>query len=414
MVTKFSAILVCATSACTTIGCINTEPSSTPYGVEVLSLTSKDPITGGGRYALRSVSFPALQSIDPLHDNDFRFIAESVVDVDALSKISDPNQLSATARAEPSYVPRLRYLDGTLVPRDLVSLQVMSAYGALRDAADAIPAVTGMPSAAILPANGLQVWIKPSFRQGALTARMESNAFYLPYTDSFGLVDFSSLERRPVGALIPIITHEFGHHLFHRSFTQTDGVCDGTGTDGNYPGRFANDVSIAGINEGFADWISFIITGTTNVLFDAFSDSVGRPATRAIDVRTAVVVRFDYQTLSLCGSSYYCLGTLFARSLFEAFVARGGNPNDRTQRMLASRNVFAAMITAPQNMRTRVWVRPKEPCGPNSVFDPSVLAGFLGGFVAGLPATDRATVCERFIVNFGAEGFAAEFRGACL
>jgi len=84
--------------------------------------------------------------------------------------------------------------------------------------------------------------------------------------------------------------------------------------------------------------------------------------------------------------------------------------------MAASRNVFAAMTTAPQTMRERTWPRPEKICNSelSTNVDDTIVSGFLGAFVAGLPASDRASVCERFIANFGDGGFKTEFRGACL
>lgn len=414
MVSKTNAVVALCIS--TLAACVDTEPSSQPFTVEVLAFDGNDPITGEGKYALRPVELPALLSIDPLYDNNFRFVDQPNIDLDALSELTDLDQVLTSVRSAATYVPRLRNVDGTLVPRDLMSLQIMSAYAAFRAAVDAIPEATGLPISAVMPVGGMQVWVKPTFSQGAATSHMETNAFYLPYTDSFGLLDSSSLERRPVGALVPVLTHEFGHHLFHRSFTQTDGVCDEAATGGNYPGRFDTDRGIAGMNEGFADWTSFVISGATNSLIDAFEPDVGDPGERAIDVRIPYATKFTYQSLTLCTGDYYCVGTLFARSLFEAFLARGGNPADRAQRMAASRNVFAAMTTAPQTMRERTWPRPEKICNSelSTNVDDTIVSGFLGAFVAGLPASDRASVCERFIANFGDGGFKTEFRGACL
>ncbi len=403
-------------SALSLMACVETDSSSTPFIVEVLAFSGNDATTGAGIYALRPVELPALLSVDPLFDPDFRFIAEPIVDFAALNKITDPDLLLTAVRRGPTYVPRLRNIDGTLVPRDLLSLQTMSAYVALRNAADAIPDATGLPRTSIIPTGGLQVWVKPVFVDGAASSRMETNAFYLAYTNTFGLLDFSSLERRPLGALTPVVTHEFGHHLFHRSFTEADGLCDEFGAGGNYAGRFGNELAIAGINEGFADWIAFVIVGSTNTLSDAFATEIADPGERAIDTRLPSATKFTFDSILTCTGDFYCIGTLFARSLFEAFVARGGDPNDRTQRMAASRSVFASVKAAPQQMRTKMWSRPAIICDTkrSNEIDATVLSGFLGAFVANLPASERASVCERFIVNFGAVGFASEFRGACL
>ena len=417
MVSTFLVALAVGVSAALALNaCVDTEPSSSPFTVEVLTFAGNDATTGAGMYALRPVALPALLSVDPLFDHDFRFIAEPEVELAALRTIPDEAQLLAAVRNEASFVPRLRNIDNALVSRDLLSLQIVSAYAALRAAADSVPEATGLPSDAIIPADGLQVWVKPVFVDEAISSRLETNAFYLPYTNTFGLLDFSSLERRPLGALVPVVTHEFGHHLFHKSFTAAEGLCDDAGTGGNYPGRFAGEYAISGINEGFADWMAFVISGSTNTLIDAFVPELNDAGERAIDTRLPTATKFTFDSISTCTGNFYCIGTLFARSLFEAFVARGGDPQERAQRMAASRSVFAAVSTAPQRMRTRTWSRPNVICDPEPAtkVDPAVLSGFLEAFVAGLPANERAGVCERFIANFGDLGFASEYRGACL
>src|SRR5690606_27835981 len=102
------------------------------------------------------VELPELLSIAPLRDHDFRFIGQPRLDF-SLFETVPTRDLAQLLYAEASYTPRLRDVDGIGVPRDVVSLQVMSAYHGFREVIAAIPELTGLEATDLLPATGFQV-----------------------------------------------------------------------------------------------------------------------------------------------------------------------------------------------------------------------------------------------------------------
>lgn len=391
------AILVATLTAC-----VDTDVGL-PSRVEVLTLTGVDTATGRGQYALSPVEVPELVSLDPLHDRDFSFIAEPTIDVSTL-------QPSAVNR-HADYTPRVREIEGVAVPRDMTSLQVLSAYNAFRTVIAVLPELTGEDPAAVLPASGFAVWVYPRIEEGAVSSTMTANAFYASGYDVFGLVGIDPIERLPVGAAQPVLAHEFGHHLFHRSFAVADGECDPENTDPEAPGRFTAEAAISGFNEGYGDLVSFAVTGVLNPLADAFPDSLA--GDRTIDVRLPGAVAFGFDD-GLCDGGFYCVGTLFTRSLYEAAVARGEDLTLPEVRMALARDVYRALALMPAALRQRLaLVQPFENCAINEDIDANLVSPFVDEMITLLPVAARPSLCERFIANFGASGYKLADRKAC-
>jgi hypothetical protein len=385
--------------------CVDTDLGESPYRVEVLTLVGVDTATGTGRYALMPVDLPELESVSPLQDRGFRFVAEPVIDDEALGELYASAREGQPSRAA-DYAPRLRDVDGVGVPRDITSLQVISAYHSLREVIAAVPELTGEDASVILPDRGFEVWVHPKLDDGNVSQEMTANAFYISPFDVFGLVAIDPIEKLPVGAAQPVLAHEFGHHLFYRSFGLADGDCDPANHDEHAPGRLSVEPAIQGMNEGFGDLVSFAVTGVSNAVADVFPGKLS--SERAVDVRlpNALVFRFGDNE---CEGDFYCIGTLFTRSLVQASVMRGEDLTVRDVRMALVRDAFHAVAEVPPVLRERF----SGSCDPLSLINPNVVSAYLGTFVAHLPEASRATVCARFIENFGDLAFLPDDRGAC-
>lgn len=398
-------------SASLLAACVDTELPGPPYTVEVVSLVGVDAATGRGQYALLPVELSELASISPMYDPAFSFIAAPVIDIEELDDIPYEER-AAFVRRDPDYMPRLRDDDGVGVPRDLTTLQVMSAYHAFRAVVADIPALTGRPSDEIIPEAGFQVWVRPHLAAAEGSLELTANAFYISPLDAFGLVGIDPVEKLPVGALQPVLSHEFGHHLFERSFQAADGVCQPGVLEPNAPGIFGALPAIRGFNEGFADLVAYAVTGVANPIADAFPlDTAGY---RNVDTRLASALPFAYATREdTCGDSYYCVGTLFARALVEAAVMRGVDLDDRAARLALVRDAFVALGQVPALLRRREWGAGLLPCDPPDRISDDVVSAFAGAFVDASPAEARASMCARFDASFGELGFTAEDRGGC-
>ena len=167
--------------------------------------------------------------------------------------------------------PRLRFdvEDGVVVAKDYPSLIMLSAYRQFDVALEAAGTATGISAERIASELGLvEIYFEPAITiSGDVSGQqvIKLNAFYVEGQGQFGLAQRSSLETVPLGANLLVIAHEVGHSLFELSFFEgTAGECvDGTG-----PGRLTVEFAIRGINEGYADFVSFAVTGATNLLAD--------------------------------------------------------------------------------------------------------------------------------------------------
>jgi hypothetical protein len=135
---------------------------------------------------------------------------------------------------------------------------------------------------------------------------------------------------------------------------------------------------------------------------------------------------FDYDDLTPedppCQGEFYCLGTLFARSLVEAMPPLGLDPQDADHRGELSRQVFAALGRA----RARLEADPSRLPDPRPrvrgceqeesivrEHDGQVLGAFFHALIAELPAPTRGPLCARLVAHFGDVGFPAATRDTC-
>ncbi len=355
--------------AASLLGCVDTKLDGQPTA-ELLVFESVDPVDGSGTYALRPIALEHLSSIDELRDDVFDFVDRPVLhDTD----VTDPG-IAALVRHTPQYHPRVMNRDGVAIPRDTESLIALSSYHALRTIYDHGADLSGLPLTELTPDQGFPVLFHVSIENNAVTNRLSANAFYAWPGSFFGIVDIDGVENIPVSSALPVLAHEFGHHLFLKGFL------DPAGPDSKLGEAFP----IRGLNEGYADFNAFAMTGVTNVLADSlpsFSDD------RGIDPDRTHYLPFTYDTITLCHGEFYCIGTLFARSLYGAFRADGGNPEDFAQRTAYARDVFGSFAAIP---------------GQLAPDDPLLLSTFLYDFVAAMPQARRPALCDHLTRNFGA------------
>jgi hypothetical protein len=136
-----------------------------------------------------------------------------------------------------------------------------------------------------------------------------NNAFFLEPHYFFVTRSSPSLNL-PLSVDIKVIAHEFGHLLFY--FV--------TRTSSNPPTaqKFADSFVGRGLNEGWADLWSFLITGSTNPLEGLNLDNEGNIRKRNF---SNPGLRFEnmlspYSSFYLL-DSYYYIGTLFAKALYD-------------------------------------------------------------------------------------------------
>lgn len=370
-------------------GCIDSTVTA-PYRAEVLVRDEQH------RYALQDVDLPDLESMSPLRDPMMRFSDHPNFDEDQLEDYD-----ASTFDAKANYSPRVRDVGGVAVARDLESLLTLSAYHVFKDTFARAQEVYG-PIDQLLPDGGFQILVEPKFSSELGTQELGTNAAYISGGQAFLLVQMSSLEQVPLGMNPSVLAHEFGHHVFQITFGVADGTCHvGSPEPGSTPpGRFAGTETIAGFNEGFADFTAFALQGETHVLADSI------PALdkgeRTIDSRAPGYLPFTWNTRDACGDSFYCIGTLWARAVFEMYLATGAGKDDLAARSAYARIIAASVAGIPARLRQRGgWAASSEACDFFEIDDETILArAYVDAFISGLPLTLQPSACTQLAKSF--------------
>jgi hypothetical protein len=331
---------------------------------EVLVFESADPVDGSGRYALRPVELEHLGSLAQLRDDVFRFLDHPVI-VDF-----GESQIASLVADTPVYAPRVVDRAGVAIPRDAESLIALSTYHALRTAYDGMEQTSGLSFAELTPARGFPIMFRPTIESELLRERMSANAFYVSPGAFFGIPDSDAIEQIPLASLLPVLGHELGHHLFDLGFQQRLAEA-----------ALASTGEIRGFNEGWADFHAFALTGVT----DLFADAIPALAeSRGLDPDRGHFLAFTFDSIAACTGGFYCLGTLFARALFGAFLADGGDRDDAAQRAAYAREVFAAIAAVPAQLEGA-----------------DLIGSFLRGTVGAMPPGRRPALCDHLARHFG-------------
>ena len=385
MVTMRAALV----SAALLSGCVDTSLTG-PFQAEVLVRTPERA------YVLQTVALPDLTSFAPLNDPFVRFSDHPNFDEDQLK------DFDASLFASPSdYSPRVRDVNGVAVARDLESLLTLSAYYSLKDNFSRAQDVFG-PLDQLIPDGGFQILVEPKFSSELGSQELGTNAAYIPGGQAFLLVQMSSLESIPLGMNPSVLAHEFGHHVFYVTYSTADGVCDPDDNPAGPvpPGRFSSAEAISGFNEGFADITAFVLQQETRVLADSIPALDG--GERAIDMREPGYLAFTWSTRDRCGDSFYCIGTLWARAVFEVYLASGARADDLAARSTYARTIATAVAGVPGRLRQRSgWPTPSKRCDFAKLDDELTLVrAYVEAFIAGLPVSLQASACTELASRF--------------
>ena len=402
--------------------CGSDAPPGPPFRVMVIDI---DQVTAGEPtfvFAERQ-----LETIDDFDQLDGRFFR--VLRGGTLTAREVNGSLVVDAEFSDADEPDLRYQveGGVVVPRDYSTLAMISAAYQLERVMLSLEQAIGTPAGEIVAGGRYELLFEPTIRsEGDITATVtpKFNAFYLPGgARQFGLARRSQFEELPIAVSPLVLAHEFGHGLFEISFDEGfSESCDEDAANDDlfFPGRFQLEHAVSGFNEGWADFVSFAILGTFNPLVGVGFDD---------DSRDLAATDFSFTDISCvgpdcdCSGSFYCIGTVFARSLFEAFVAGGGDPADPAARGAFASEIFAALSATQAAMRERGDLPPAPPSARacevpefdffDASYDGAVSSAFLGALVSRLAPELRGDVCAALIANFGDVGFAAGARDAC-
>jgi len=335
--------------------------------------------------------------------------------------------------------PDLRYLveDGVAVPRDYATLLMFSAAYQFEHISAGLRLASSPSTRAALDAHGsLETIFAPTMilHANGLDAKVQENTnpFFFPGGWQFGLAQSSPQERAPLAADARIIAHEMGHAVFQLSFFHGEnGTCKATDARENaddpwFEGRLEEELAIGGLNEGFADWMSFAITGGTNPI-ESLTIPEDPDIAQNIPERVLTEDNFRWtQILKEDGKvrdntrcrGKYCLGTLFARSLVASYL-EDHDASDAEARHEFSADMVSALERAQETMKDLKLPMPESRVAHcqyrdevSSDYDPPVIGPFLEAFLRGVPADTKASLCRQLIDRFE-EGFPSESRKEC-
>jgi hypothetical protein len=229
---------------------------------------------------------------------------------------------------------------------------------------------------------------------GSVSAKR--NAAFVPGQGQFVLFERSRSERVPLAANLQVVSHEFGHAIFDYTFFD-----NAFSANSPYAGNFV----VAGLNEGIADFTSFLWSRSGDVLSGSLS-GIGAVAERNFVKSTFVLS----DASSLCSGGFYCLGTLFARSLWQVTV-------DLPQQASALNLSLPGRLREARFQLDASGLDIDPTSAENSgitVSDYAVLKVFLKAFAVtnnSLTPSITSRLCQRFGENFV---LAAEADWSCL
>jgi len=418
------------------------EPFGPPYEVLVLDRVPsasplEAPTPGGAEFALQERRLETIEDFEQLASPHFRILQGGTLNATEVK--GDKVSRGSFAGASP---PTLRYTveSGVAVPRDYSTLLMFSAAYQFERTFSGLRSATSPNTRAGLEAHGVMdaifgPAIAASDENGVeVSLRLRTNAFFFAQGWQFGLAGSSPLERAPFAADGWIIAHELGHAVFQQALFDGKVIkCDESLADLNqreplFEGRLEEELAISGLNEGFADWISFAVTGGIDPLA-----SMDVPPDDSLDVNVSerLMTEDNFRWSQIAKSDapdpaaetrcrgQYCLGTLFARSLVATYLGAGHDPADEAARHDFSRGVVGALegtLAALEELELPLpepGVARCESRDEVSVeWDPPLIGAFLQAFLQGSPAQTRAALCSELALRFE-DGFPVQFRKEC-
>lgn len=328
--------------------------------------------------------------------------------------------------------PHLEYRinDGVVKPKTTKSLAMLSAMFQFDSLVSNIELLTGKKLEEFRKEFGsLRVLFQPAILlddDGEQVRNYEtSNAAYVAGAKQFALYKTSDSEKVPLSFNPQIIAHEFGHAIFETSFFANNyETCDSKDFDKTnlFKGRLELEYVIRGLNEGFADFVSFVWTGSSNIL----ESSIGKSSSSA--ERNFSQIPFNYEALSsdskTCRGGFYCLGSVWARTLLDIYQGFNFDFRNSEQRQEFLRELVGMLKATSEKLRANNGAAlppadaDTESCRPRQMklglIDDEMLGTFLKAFVESSSAGSRKLYCEKIVLRFGASGFADKFRGSCL
>ncbi len=403
--------------------CSDQDKVSAPYKAYVMYLDKSKSTLGTPYYSLGAKELTDLKDISKLDGTYFSIREGGTLEVD-----TSGGAFISAEKFEKGSTPNIRYKtkDGVIIPKDYSSLIMLSVFYQFQEIFGNLEEYTGvLPKDIVSTAdNGrMSIWYEPVVtdkhenESSSSSEIAKLNAAYLQGNKQFVLFQRSSLERVPISANLSVLAHEFGHALFEYSFY-------GNKYDHNRDEDFEID-PIFGMNEGLADYVSFIYTGVSNILGSSFlfaEDYMQRDfaqTTFTYDSMKMKAIKGSKDNTELlknyCNGGYYCFGTLFARSLWEASKTSGyeGEKGYEYLKKVLSSLAKARDVLTPMVSEFTDKIETENSGTQEIVNTPKVLSLFLYALLINLDESLKDNLCSSLVKNFGSVMNKADHSGVC-
>ena len=405
-ITVFGFLAAAVTAACG----YKTYSMSGPFKAVVLAFTGTDS-SGKAQFALTEKTFRTL--------TDFNNLDGTYVNIKrggALTIKNISGSIVSSENFEGGESPSLRYnvKSGVAVALDYSTLAMLSAYYQLDEIYSTVESKLGVTPAALqanLPGGKHTMLFEPEIKitenGSEVSAGVKLNAAFSPPDKKFLLFQRSPIEAVPLAANFQVLTHEFGHFVFDYSFF---------GGKYSSTNRWSDEWTMSGINEGFADFVSWSFTDSTDILRSSIDIA------KIADERNFAKTTFTFDDLSAyepdaCKGEFYCVGSLFARTLYQTQKALTATvtKKDMAQGVIetlkkcqeAMNSMDTAILPAKQTRDDLSRVNAYS-------YDGKIAGGFIRAFVLNAPPAWKTELCNAFKNNFGTNGFPAAARtGSC-
>lgn len=374
---------------------------SPPYKALVLIPVSVNQQTQQVEYAIKEGVFNYLDDLDSLDGKYLKYYKGGYFKIESL--VGSVGQIDSFEQGQ---FPDLKYKlkNGVVIPQDYISLVLLSSYYQFESILYAIKNRIGIEIDSLLNNKKIEVFFEPKIflevGDSYIEAIQKLNAAYLTNRKQFILFHRSKLELIPLAANKQVLAHEFGHLLFEFSFynNQVD-----------EQDRFSNDYAISGINEGWADFTSFVICGSANVMSNVTNKF------NIVEERFFSQIKFTYDSLldnqqEVCTGMYYCIGSLFAKSLYQAYEELKDSGVSIENFYYSLFDVLSKTQATLKGLSTDIL--PEEQVSTNgdkenlNLYDVGkVLGAFFYSVITNLPTDWKSKFCKAFRDNFNKTGF---------
>ncbi len=275
---------------------------------------AKLPFSKGGSYEFQEVTFSTLENLDRLEGTIAKIKGNSVVDIAA-----ETGEIIESKNEDDLYIQKGQdiFLDyklenGVVHARNFDSLAMLSIYYYYERTFNFWQDNLGLK---LSDFEKIDIIYNPRIGaktgQSILEVTIKINAAFLPGMRDFWFFKTSKSEDLPINMNWGVIAHEFGHGIFDLYFNNKDATITESDVE-------ENDEILSGINEGLADFFSYMVTGSTK--------EFGLSLAIMKEERTLPVAWKDSEIEdSDCTGGFYCRGSVLASALYEIANATDQN-----------------------------------------------------------------------------------------